>query len=134
MINLLLSQKLTKLAIILALLSSNLEAVIPSRVIELKVENKPMEVAKIEELSPILGKIAYCESRNRHFNEKGEVLRGVVNPKDIGLFQINEFYHGDKAKELGLDIYTEEGNIAYAKWLYEEQGLSPWKWSRDCWG
>jgi hypothetical protein len=47
--------------------------------------------------------------------------------------QINERYQGPTAKLLGFDIYTVEGNIAYAKHLYEEQGSKPWQASAGCW-
>lgn len=47
--------------------------------------------------------------------------------------QINELYHLETAEKLGLDIYTIEGNVAYAKHLYEEQGAKPWMSSSPCW-
>jgi hypothetical protein len=78
--------------------------------------------------------IAFCESTNRQFNvDSGTVLRGVHNPLDVGLFQINERYHLQKSQELGFDIYTVEGNIDYALWLLKAQGAQPWKWSQPCW-
>jgi len=63
----------------------------------------------------------------------GGVLRGVANYQDVGVFQINEYYHLDKSIELGFDIYTTEGNMDYAEHLYETQGTTPWKWSAFCW-
>lgn len=48
--------------------------------------------------------------------------------------QINEGYHGSIAKDLGYDIYTLKGNMAYARSLYEKQGLQPWIASKSCWG
>ena len=84
--------------------------------------------------TPILKKIAFCESRYRQFNEDGTVLRGVVNPKDVGVMQINEKYHLEASKKLGYDIYTLEGNIDYAKDLYSKQGSRPWVHSSHCWG
>lgn len=83
--------------------------------------------------TPILSKVAFCESRYRQFDANGEVLRGVVNTQDVGIMQINEFYHLDKSQELGLDIYTLEGNLAYAQYLFDTQGLSPWVHSSKCW-
>ena len=82
----------------------------------------------------ILKKIAFCESGGRQYNENGEVIRGKVNPQDIGKYQINATYHQKAAESLGLDIYTEAGNEAYALHLYETQGTSPWNWSKPCWG
>lgn len=83
---------------------------------------------------PVMIEIARCESRFTQYNKDGSVHRGVVNDKDVGVMQINEFYHGDTAKKLGLDIYTIQGNMAYAKYLYEKQGTAPWSSSEPCWG
>jgi len=84
-------------------------------------------------LPPIMEQIAWCESRNRQFDENGLVLRGRENPYDVGKYQINTWYHGRRAKELGINLYTEEGNEQFALLLYEEQGTKPWYWSRGCW-
>lgn len=78
--------------------------------------------------------IARCESHLRQFAEEGEVLRGVQNPADVGVFQINEFYHLEKSKTLGYDIYTTRGNIEYAMWLMTKEGVRHWNYSRGCWG
>ncbi len=78
--------------------------------------------------------IAFCESTYRQFNaDTGTVLRGVHNPLDVGLFQINEKYHLKKSLELGFDIYTAEGNTDYALWLIKNEGAYHWKWSKPCW-
>lgn len=82
---------------------------------------------------PILAEIAFCESSFRHFDSEGQVVRGKVDSRDVGLMQINERYHLEKAVELGFNIYTIEGNLAYAEWLYERQGTAPWKASSPCW-
>ena len=84
--------------------------------------------------TPILIKIAKCESQFRQFDEDGSVLRGKVDKRDTGVMQINTKYHAKSAAELGFDITTTEGNIAYAKYLYKHQGTSPWKASKSCWG
>ena len=83
--------------------------------------------------TPILVDIARCESNFRQFDADGKIVRGRVNKEDIGVMQINEKYQGPTAKLLGLDLYTVEGNVAYAKHLYEEQGAQPWSASSKCW-
>ncbi len=83
--------------------------------------------------TPLLAEIARCESSFRQYSEDGKVLRGRVNGSDIGLMQVNEYYHGEPAKKLGFDIYTVDGNLAYAKWLYTREGGQPWKASSPCW-
>lgn len=82
---------------------------------------------------PILEKIALCESGGNHFDVNGEVLRGRKNSQDIGLFQINLFYHQSQAEKLGLNLFTEQDNITYALWLYNQQGTRPWLASAQCW-
>ena len=78
--------------------------------------------------------IAFCESTYRQFDAGTEtVLRGIHNPLDVGLFQINEEYHLNKSRQLGFDIYTTEGNIGYALWLLKNEGSQHWKWSKPCW-
>jgi hypothetical protein len=83
---------------------------------------------------PVMADIAYCESRFRQFDKDGEIFRGKVNNKDVGVMQINEFYHLDTAEEANYNIYTLEGNTAYARKLYEKFGTDPWNSSRPCWG
>lgn len=82
---------------------------------------------------PILAEVSRCESTFRQYTNSGTILRGTVNRSDIGLMQINEFYHAKTAKALGLDIYTPEGNMAYARYLYGKEGLKPWISSVKCW-
>ena len=83
--------------------------------------------------APAMIEVARCESGFRHFNSDGSVLRGYVNGADIGVMQINEMYHGARARELGIDIYKREGNLEYAMYLYRKEGLRPWSASKFCW-
>jgi hypothetical protein len=82
---------------------------------------------------PILVRIAKCESHFRQYDDKGEVLSGVANYMDRGVMQINELYHNSKALTLGMDIHTLEGNLEYARHLYEQEGTRPWMSSSSCW-
>ena len=81
----------------------------------------------------ILEKIASCESGGNQFNPDGTVLRGKLNPHDIGKWQINEYYWKDEAVRLGWDIYALEGNEQMALEIYRRHGTAPWKWSSYCW-
>ncbi len=83
--------------------------------------------------TPILVEIARCESTFAQFDKDGKVIRGIVNNKDVGVMQINEKYHAEAAKALGYDLHTIEGNVAYAKYLYKQEGAAPWKASSPCW-
>ena len=83
---------------------------------------------------PVMAEVARCESRFRHFNKNGNIIRGEVNAEDVGVMQINEHYHSDTADKLGISLYTLEGNVDYATYLFEKQGTSPWLASSKCWG
>jgi hypothetical protein len=82
---------------------------------------------------PILVEIARCESEFRQYDKDGHILTGTVNKGDLGVMQINKYYHADKAKSLGYDLKTVEGNMAYAKYLYDKEGVQPWVSSSPCW-
>lgn len=83
--------------------------------------------------TPILSEIAKCESTFRQFDKNGDPLKGETNKGDIGVMQINKYYHEEDASKLGLDIYTLDGNLAFAKHLYEKYGSDPWVSSSKCW-
>jgi hypothetical protein len=83
---------------------------------------------------PVMVDIASCESHFRQYDADGSVFRGTVNHGDVGIMQVNEYYHADIADKLGLDLYTIQGNVAYARYLYEKEGTQPWVSSKPCWG
>lgn len=82
---------------------------------------------------PLMAKIARCESRNRHYNSKGNVLRGEKNTYDRGVMQINILYHEETAEKMGLDLHDLDDNVAFARYLYEKYGAKPWMSSSACW-
>jgi hypothetical protein len=82
--------------------------------------------------NPIMSEIARCESRFRQFDDSGMPLDGGAGSM-IGIFQINAPVHANFAKGMGMDIYTVDGNLAYAKYLYQHEGTNPWLSSFDCW-
>ena len=83
--------------------------------------------------APIMAEIARCESRFKQFDNDGSIHRGTGNRSDLGVMQVNEYYHGKTARTLGLDLYTIQGNVAYAKYLYGKEGTRPWISSSPCW-
>lgn len=84
--------------------------------------------------TPILAEIARCESGFRQFDKNGNVLRGIKNNKDVGVMQINEYYHAATAEKLGYDLHDIEDNMRFAKeYLYDKQGSRPWLASSPCW-
>ncbi len=82
---------------------------------------------------PLMIEISRCESGFRQTDEKGNVIRGLKNNKDVGAFQINEYYHSKTAEAMGIDLHTLEGNAKYARYLYEKEGAKPWMPSSKCW-
>lgn len=102
----------------------------PSKNPNANVETKVREYFKD---IPLMAEISKCESHFRQFEKDGSIFRGVVNDRDVGAMQINEYYHKDRAVKLGYDLHTLEGNMAYARLLYNEQGGQPWISSSPCW-
>lgn len=102
-------------------------------VIEIKTATVEEKVTQYFADKPILIDIARCESRFRHTNKNGTVLRGELTPADVGVMQINEKYHLETSKKLGYNIHSLEGNMAYAEYLYDKQGARPWLASSHCW-
>ena len=82
--------------------------------------------------TPVLIEIARCESHMRQFDKDGNVLKNKTSSA-IGIMQIMSSIHDDYADKLGIDIFTMQGNLAYAKHLYEQKGTAPWNASKACW-
>ncbi len=118
-------------------LSVNEEEVKVSEEVSKEQENSEKTTQEIVEHYfsdiPVLIDVASCESEFRQFNKNGSVLRGTENSSDVGVMQINEKYHLQVAQRLGIDIYTLEGNMEYARFLYNSEGTRPWKYSSFCW-
>jgi len=81
---------------------------------------------------PVMIDIADCESQFKQFNDDGSVLHGGDNDTMTGIFQIAHL-HREEALEHHFDIDTIAGNIAYATYLYDQEGTTPWLDSSDCW-
>lgn len=93
----------------------------------------PEEQAITQEFpdAPIMLSVAKCESGIKQFNQDGTVKENKTT-EDFGLFQIHSS-HLKEAQALGLDVRTLAGNVSFARRLYDEQGLKPWKSSQSCW-
>lgn len=83
---------------------------------------------------PIMAEVARCESTFTQYGKSGKALHAGTNNGMIGLFQIHARIHRAEALSMGLDINTAAGNVAYARHLYEQEGLDPWYSSKACWG
>lgn len=112
-----------------------------------KVIVKTQEVP-VDTITPVLHRIAEAESLSSHYctdkliqakmcasGEKGQVL---FNPNkngtvDVGKYQINTYYWGARATELGLDLTNEADNEEMAIWIYKNYGTEPWYASSKKW-
>jgi hypothetical protein len=83
---------------------------------------------------PVMAEIARCESTFRHKLQDGSILQGRIDPADTGVMQINKRYHEATAIAMQLNLQDIYHNMAYARHLYETQGVQPWSASMPCWG
>ena len=83
--------------------------------------------------APVMIEIARCESKFRQFTDSGNPLRGGAGRGMVGVFQFFESIHTAPAKALGFDLTTLEGNLGYARHVYDTQGTAPWNSARTCW-
>lgn len=97
-----------------------------------------VSVTNKEEVPEYLMPVGGCESLGdpnaepTQFRSDGSVIEGPGN--NWGAFQINGTAHDDRTKALGIDYMTYNGNVQFAKLLYEESGYRPWyQWSGHCW-
>ncbi|MEY2664956.1 MAG: hypothetical protein RLZZ480_61 [Candidatus Parcubacteria bacterium] len=82
---------------------------------------------------PVMIEIARCESNFRQYTDAGNPLRGGASGGMVGVFQFFESIHSAGALALGYDITTLEGNLAYARHVYNAQGTTPWDPAKGCW-
>lgn len=86
----------------------------------------------------ILEAVAGCESGNgtpgsgSQFYPNGKLIRDRVYGTHVGKYQISLNWI-PVAKKMGMDIYTEKGNEAFALYLYKQDGLRDWTASKGCW-
>jgi hypothetical protein len=93
----------------------------------------------VEAPAPIMDRIADCESGNGKPGSATQTRNGQVlisintnGTYDQGKFQINSI-HNKEAASLGDNLATEEGNTAYAHYLYATKGTGDWASSQHCW-
>lgn len=114
-----------------------------------KATKCPSEIQTEEglpEMPQVLLDISWCESRDKQSKvglnyrtreitlaDGSTTTEKYVWSRDIGRWQINEYYHAEEAKRLGFDIYTERGNALYALRLYNSNGTRDWEASKPCW-
>lgn len=75
---------------------------------------------------PVMIDIAKCESGFKQYNPDGTAFHDASETY-VGIYQIAESIHTPKALGLGFDIRTIDGNLQYARYLYNASGTNPWK-------
>ncbi len=90
-------------------------------------DNKETKLAivKLFADTPQMISIAQCESSFQQYTPKGSTFTGGGG-RYIGVFQIGKG-HTNSAKKLGFDIYTLDGNLGYARYMYQYEGIQPWR-------
>lgn len=110
------------------------------------IKDEPSDPQILPQMPKVLLDISWCESRDNQ-NKVGNNYRYRIEKdadgnsikvkylwsKDIGRWQINEYYHLEEAKALGIDIYTEKGNAEFALLLYNKNSTNDWSASKSCW-
>jgi hypothetical protein len=86
------------------------------------------ELADEIQKKKILRAIIACESSDRHVI--GRLAKVGI---DVGKCQINTYWHEERAESMGLDLYDPEDNMVYCLYLFEAEGVKPWKSSQVCW-
>ena len=79
-------------------------------------------------------RIIACESHNDPYavgNNYSE--EGILWSKDIGYWQINNYFHKETALQRTYDIYKWEENLEYGFIMLKEKGTQPWSASKHCW-
>lgn len=110
--------------------------VIPAQAYADTRQDKIYKIATAYGVDPELA-IAIIDCEGERYKESGNHKNldknGNVWSTDIGWFQINNYYNEEPARRLGIDIYTETGNLVYGIWMLKTQGTKPWIASRSCW-
>lgn len=138
--------------LIATILGIGMAAIAPAKIVSPKVEavevqSKPAvtEVIKKppQKLREELMVVCSCESTGVTYNDPNEYHfegDGVtpiygINKSDRGMCQINMVAHKKASESMGLDILKNlDDYIIYSNWLYETEGLTPWRYSEHCWG
>ncbi len=98
-------------------------------------QDKPV-IVQVVAPSPVLDRIAKCESGNTQWDKNGQVLlnyNASNSSFDIGVMQINIKAFGAQATALGYNLSVEKDNRAMGLWIYQHRGTEDWYSSKSCW-
>jgi hypothetical protein len=119
------------IAVLISLLAITGVHLVHSKAIAVLDHEKMLVQREIElevDKQKILKAIIDCESRNQHV--VGTLAKAGI---DIGKCQINTYWHEARAEAMGLNLYNPLDNMEYCLYLFETEGVGPWKSSQTCW-
>lgn len=120
----------TLLAVVLLVASFNIPNKVSYAAEVLSLDQKIDKYALEYHVNPQVARaIISCESGG---NPEAIGTMAVVG-RDIGVFQINDYFHEKRTQELELNIYNVDDNLRYGMILLFEQGVTPWRASASCW-
>jgi hypothetical protein len=82
---------------------------------------------------PRMVAVARCESGLVH-RENGRLIRNRDGSSAEGVFQVLMRVHLPQMRKMALNPDRLDHYLAYVRYLYDQQGLTPWRSSRPCWG
>ena len=108
---------------------NQLKVEIPLKKVETLNETIERLARKYHQSVKVAKAIIHCESKGKQSARNYQAVVGV----DIGMWQLNSYYHSKSAARMGFDIYKSADNLEYGFVLLSEQGLLPWSASKYCW-
>lgn len=95
---------------------------------------KTIVTTTIVTIPPVLERIAKAESSDEQFAKDGQVTIHVNKngTYDIGQYQINSIWNATATK-MGYNLTLQKDNEAFALWLFDNYGSTPWNSSQANW-
>ncbi len=122
------SKNIALIAFAVSLLFTPLSYSAAEEIADVAVKETPVQIKIMVQKTfaddPVMVTIAQCESGYRQYTDSGNIFRG--SGRYVGIFQIDEYIHKDAGLALGFDIYTAQGNVAYAQHIFKKEGTRPW--------
>lgn len=94
----------------------------------------PSAIVTTQTIPPVLARIAKAESTGEQFGKDGQVTIHVNKngTYDIGQYQINSIWNATATK-MGYNLTLQKDNEAFALWLFDNYGSTPWNSSSANW-
>ena len=104
------------------------------RTLDSEIIRLSKQYAISEKNQKIIRKIISCESQNNPLaTNENKDKNGKVWSVDYSYFQINDYFHKETMKSLGLEITNPWDNLEYGFMLIDKGGFRFWEASKKCW-